>query len=73
MVDMNEQVISSSEEVTYETLDIVDCAVVSAAILEEDKDHVDYQHFDYQWQQSVMQNVYFWIYKPKEVTNKNAM
>ena len=56
---MNEQVISSSEEVTYETLDIVDCAVVSAAILDEDKDHVDYQHFDYQWQQSVMQNVHF--------------
>ena len=54
MIVMNEQVISSSEEVSYENLDILDCAVVTADLdLEEDpEDHPDPQslnQFNYQW------------------------
>ena len=55
MVDMNDHVISSSEEPSYHTLDIVDCAVSSAAILVDE----DYQ---YQWSSennySFNQNIY---------------
>ena len=32
MVDMNEHVISSTQEVTYHNLDIVDCAVASTIL-----------------------------------------
>ena len=44
---MNEQVISSSQEVSYENLDILDCAVVTADLdLEEDpEDHPGTQSF----------------------------
>ena len=47
MIVMNEQVISSSQEVSYENLDILDCAVVTADLdLEEDpEDHPGTQSF----------------------------
>ena len=38
MIVMNEQVISSSEEVSYENLDILDCAVVTADLDLDEED-----------------------------------
>ena len=48
MVDMNEHVISSSQEVTYHNLDIVDCAVAST-ILDDTDTQGDNYAFQYSW------------------------
>ena len=49
MIVMNEQVISSSEEVSYENLDILDCAVVTADLDLDEEDPQSLNQFNYQW------------------------
>ena len=49
MIVMNDQVISSSEEVSYENLDILDCAVVTADLDLDEEDPQSLNQFNYQW------------------------